>query len=110
VLCLDPGIELPKQLSRGSIESDYLFRGCIGVEDPPNDQRICLDYAFFTGVVGPLHLELRHIVPVDLGQGRIVLALDLPSIDGPIDVRLLRLSGGIGQHPTQRDQGHERRG
>ena len=83
---------------------------CIGIEDPPNNQRIRLNYAFFAGVVGPLHLELRYILAVDLGQWRVVLTLHLPTIDRPIDVgppRLSKgLSGGRGQHPRQKERGH----
>ena len=69
MFCLNAGIELPKELSSGSIQSDYFLRWRVREKNPLDDQRVCLDDAFFPGVVGPLDLEFRHIGPVDLGQG-----------------------------------------
>ena len=69
----------------------------IAEEDASDDQRIGFEIAFFSRVELPGDLELGHIRAVDERERRVVLAVDIAVVSGPVDVGLRMNLDGRGR-------------
>src|SRR4030095_15211281 len=84
VCTLFPGIELPELLAGCRVQRDDVAGRRRGVEQATDDQVIGLERSLVAGLVGPGHVQARHVAPVDLVEGRVMVAGRVPDIRAPV--------------------------
>ena len=80
-------IPSPEHLTGRSVQCYHLARWRRCVKNPIDDQIIRLILRLVPGFKSPCNLQLRHVVPVNLLQRRVQVALFAPEIHPPIDIR-----------------------
>ena len=83
-LTLSPRVELPQHLPGRRIQRDDVARRRRRVEHAVDDQVVGLELSLVACLVGPGHLELRHVGPVDLIEGRVMGAARVPEVRAPV--------------------------
>jgi hypothetical protein len=81
---VDTGIELPPQLTGRGVQRDDFLRGGICEESAPDDDRIRFQTALFGGIKRPGLFKPVYVRSVDLRKLRVVIALNLSAIHGPV--------------------------
>lgn len=104
-------IESPKLLPRGRVESEDVRSRGRCKENAPDDDRIALNLTQCTfgsaGIVGPGHLQLFDVRPIDLRQRRIVRATGVAQIVLPLPITgcaLIRPGSLIRAHAAESKQ------
>ncbi len=84
----EAGIEAPDKFPRRSIERDDLALRRASVENPPNDEGVGFNVALFSRIELPRHLQPSNVGAVDLRKPAVVIAVDPPVVNRPVDVAL----------------------
>src|SRR5205807_771402 len=78
------GVECPLDLAGGGVEGDDFLRGRVAVERSVDDEGIGLKASLLAGVVDPGLAELADVGAVDLAKGRVVVAVEIAVVGGPV--------------------------
>ena len=93
----DSGVESPEQFASGAIEGDDFSGEGIAEEHATDYKGIGFQVAFFSRVELPGNLELGNIGAINERERRVVLAVDITVVSGPVDVRPRRSLDGRGR-------------